>query len=430
MIPASDRDAANAVDDDLVASLRAGDQGAFEAVYGSYHAGIYNLCARIVCDREEAQDLAQDVFVTAFRRLPEMQGELRLRPWLYRVATNACLNHLRSRRHRDPGDPAVLDRVAAPIDEFERAQTVGLVEESLAELNDRYRTALVLKDLQGLPSDEIAAVMDVSRANADVLVHRARASFRRAFAGLAGDGAPAPASLAAVLAPLAVPAALHAMPALVSNAAVAAGASAAAVAGSGSGAVTGSAVAHVAGHAGSHLGAGLVSKLGASLTAKVIIGAAAVTVIVGGGIAVDRYEAARSNSHHPSSPPAATVPVSTVGTPARTTISARSGSGDCHGWTRWAGHGAAHDGYSYRCSDHHGVWASSTTWAAQDADDTSGGHEGDHSAGTTSHDSGGSDTHAGTSGTLSGDHTSSDTTTSGDHMTSGSGDSHMDSAGD
>ena len=76
---------------------------------------------------------------------------------------------------------------AAGVDEYQRAETVALVEASLGQLNERYRTALVLKDLQGLEPAEIAEVMEVSRPNADVLVHRARASFKAAFAKLAGD---------------------------------------------------------------------------------------------------------------------------------------------------------------------------------------------------------------------------------------------------
>ena len=74
-----------------------GDRPSFEAIYDEYHAGIYNLCARILCDREEAKDVTQDVFVTAFSRLPGPTERSRRVAWLYRVATNACLNRLRAR---------------------------------------------------------------------------------------------------------------------------------------------------------------------------------------------------------------------------------------------------------------------------------------------------------------------------------------------
>jgi RNA polymerase sigma-70 factor (ECF subfamily) len=422
----------SAIDDDaLVAGLRSGDTAAFEPVYARYHAGIYNVCARILGDREEAQDLTQDVFVTAFRRLPSTEGDLRLRPWLYRVATNACLNHLRSRRHDSSEGSAALEALPAGVDEFERSQTVALVESTLAGLSDRYRTALVLKDLHGLPPDEIAAVMDVSRGNADVLVHRARASFRRTFARLAGDGKPAPASLAAVLAPLAVPAVLHAMPALVaaqtgvatvSAAAHAAGATSAVAAGSHA-AATGSAAAHAAGHA----GGGLLSKLSAGLTAKVAIAAATATVVVGGGVALDKLVTAPPA--HRAQPPSGTAAtagrgVPAAGAPMSTALVSLRGAG-CDGWTRWAGHGWAHDGYSYRCSDHGGsAWASAATWSSHDAGETTG-HGAGHATGAGT--SGGSDSHSADHSSTSADHSSTSadhSTSSSDHSSSGSGDAH------
>ena len=89
-----------ATDPDLVRGLRAGRRDAFERLYGEYHAPIYNLCARVLGDREEAKDVTQEVFIKAFDQLPATDAEsFGLRPWLYRVATNACFNRLRSRRH-------------------------------------------------------------------------------------------------------------------------------------------------------------------------------------------------------------------------------------------------------------------------------------------------------------------------------------------
>ena len=178
-------------------------------MYGDYHAGIYNLCARILCDREEAQDVTQDVFVKAFSKPPAAVEDVRLRPWLFRVATNACFNLIRGRR---TGDHAAAEALAATGDPYEQARTAALIETSLAGMNERYRAALVLKDLHGLEGRELAEVLQVSRPAADVLVHRARASFRRVFTRLAGDDAVVPANLALALPLLPVPAALAALP--------------------------------------------------------------------------------------------------------------------------------------------------------------------------------------------------------------------------
>ena len=157
--------------------------------------------------------MTQEVFLKAFAKPPAADAELKLRPWLYRVAANACFNQLRSRRRLAADAGEAIDALPDGVDGYQRAETVALVEATLAGLNDRYRTALVLKDLHGLPPAEIAEVLEVSRPAADVLVHRARAAFKTAFAKLGGS-VPAPASLGLVLAPLAVPPSLVAAPPL------------------------------------------------------------------------------------------------------------------------------------------------------------------------------------------------------------------------
>ena len=280
-----------------VEALRAGDSQAFERLYGEYSAPIYNLCTRVVCDREEAKDLTQDVFITAFNQLrdPAAEPVRKLKPWLYRVATNACYNHLRARKHIDGGGGEKLEGAACGVDEYERAETVALVEASLGQLNGRYRTALVLKDLQGLDAVEIAEVMEVSRPNADVLVHRARASFKAAFAKLAGD-VPAPAALGAVLLPLSLPAALQAMPSFAHPLGPLAHAPA-------PHAPVGHGV-HIPGlsHAGPAGAGGLLGKIGAALTTKIGITAAAATMVIGGTVAVKEVQHSRAAHRWTGSP--------------------------------------------------------------------------------------------------------------------------------
>jgi RNA polymerase sigma-70 factor (ECF subfamily) len=262
----------------LIRGLQSGDQQAFGKVYDAYHGAIYNLCARIVGDREEAKDLTQEVFLRAFSAPPEPRAQLGLRPWLYRVATNLCFNHLRSAGRRGSAAGDEIEQVASPVDRFQQARTVALVEETLGQLNDRYRTALVLKDLHGLPSDELAGVMETSRASADVLVHRARASFRSVFSRLAGEGAPVPGNLALVLAPLTVPVALQVMPPLAHVPAPAPHAPAPQA--------SAPLPAHPA-HPLDASGGGLLGKLSAALGSKVAVTAAAAT-LVAGGLAVEQ----------------------------------------------------------------------------------------------------------------------------------------------
>ena len=256
---------------ELVRGLRARDPKSLTLVYGDYHAAVYNLCARILGDREEAKDVTQDVFLKAFSTPPAATESVCLKPWLYRVATNACLNLIRGRRTGSSVEPETM---AAKGDPFEQAQTAALIERSLAGMNERYRAALVLKDLHGLGGRELAEVLEVSRPAADVLVHRARASFRGIFAGLAGKDAAAPANLAVVLPVLAVPAALQAIPMLPAHAPGPLGAPA-----------PGLAPIAVAPVAGAAPAAGLIGKVAATLSAKAVLIAAGAAVVAGGGVA-------------------------------------------------------------------------------------------------------------------------------------------------
>ena len=356
---------------DLVRGLQAGRRDAFERLYGDYHAPIYNLCARVLGDREEAKDVTQEVFIKAFDQLPAADPEsFGLRPWLYRVATNACFNQLRSRRKLDGGGDAGLEHAASGVDEFERAQTVALVEQSLGEMNERYRTALVLKDLQGLPPEEIAEVMEVSRPTADVLVHRARASFKTVFAKLAGSDATAPAALGLVLVPLSVPAALQAMPPLPAHLAPLH-------------ALPQPDISSAVGPA----GAGLLTKIGAAVTTKAAIGAAAAAVVIGGGVV-----AVKEVRHGGPGPAAAAVSAAPAGAGQHSSPVTIGGGHDGHR----AGHGAS-PGEHAREAAHHAESAGHHAAAHSG----SGGHdaathdagEGSGSTATTTHDSATSTSH-------------------------------------
>ncbi len=268
-------------DDDLARGLRAHEHAAFARVYELHATAVYNLCARLLLDRDEARDVTQDVFLTAYSRPPAAR-DVHLRAWLLRVATNGCLNRLRARRSRH--DLADADALPSRTDAFAQAQDVALIERSLGALNACYRTALVLKDLQGLDTVELAEAMNVSRPAADVLVHRSRAAFRRAYAALAGDTA-APANLAAVLAPLQLPASLGALPALPPMTAVPA--------------PTGAELVPAALSASGPAGTSVLATIGASLAAKAALAGAGAALVVGGGVAVQ--EARRTG---PPAPPA------------------------------------------------------------------------------------------------------------------------------
>jgi RNA polymerase sigma-70 factor (ECF subfamily) len=147
---------------------------------------LYNLAARITHDREEAKDVTQEVFLKAFRDIPRQGDDFRLKPWLYRVTTYTCFDALRRRKRRaEVGEPDV-ERTASSVDGFEQSQTGALVEETLRRMRVRYRTALILRDLHGLPQAEIGEAMGISEGAACTLLFRAREAFQKVFGELSG----------------------------------------------------------------------------------------------------------------------------------------------------------------------------------------------------------------------------------------------------
>jgi RNA polymerase sigma-70 factor, ECF subfamily len=174
-------------DEALVAGLRSGKRQAFEEFVALYQTSVFNLALRILQQREDARDVAQEVFLKAYRTLPSQRGELRLRPWVYRVTVNACYDHLRACRRRPLAGEADVELSEEPVDQVEQAELARLFRDSLRTLPPRQQIALLLKDVHGLPHCEIAESLGISRGSAEVLLFRARHSFRRSFTSLTAE---------------------------------------------------------------------------------------------------------------------------------------------------------------------------------------------------------------------------------------------------
>ncbi len=169
----------------LVADLRRHAPGSLARLHGRYAVGIYNLALRLVRQREDAEDITHDVLIRAYERLPR-DREVRLRPWLYRITLNRCYDHLRATARRRPAAAEPERDAAAPGDPFEQAELGALFERTLETLSARQQAALLLKDVHGLSTAELALLLEVTPGSAEVLLARARTSFRTRFAALAG----------------------------------------------------------------------------------------------------------------------------------------------------------------------------------------------------------------------------------------------------
>jgi RNA polymerase sigma factor (sigma-70 family) len=166
-------------DERLVDFARAGSDPAFEAIVARYRRPLLHYCARILTE-ERAEDAVQQTFVRAYGAMRKSNGELNLRPWLYRIAHNAALNALRDRglRHEELSDE--LDGVEPPDEKLERAEGLQAVVSAVRKLPERQRDAIVLRELEGRSYDEIAVELGISGGAVRQLLNRARNTLRGA----------------------------------------------------------------------------------------------------------------------------------------------------------------------------------------------------------------------------------------------------------
>jgi RNA polymerase sigma-70 factor (ECF subfamily) len=170
-------------DAELAHRCRQGDAAAFEELYRAHAGRLYSLLFRMAGSAEEAEDLLQDVFLNAHRKLAGFRGESTLGTWLYRMAVNHCLDHLRGRHARMAKATASLD----DDDALEPASAAPLVpqavsridlERAIARLPDGCRTAFVLHDVEGFEHNEIARLLGISEGTSKSQVHKARLKLR------------------------------------------------------------------------------------------------------------------------------------------------------------------------------------------------------------------------------------------------------------
>ena len=161
---------ANPTDADLVAASLAGDAGAFDTIVERHRRHVYQLCYRFVGNHEDASDLAQDVFVRAFRSLKTFKGQASLGTWLYRIAVNVSLNKVATKRPAAVSFDALAQGsdhrlVAADESASEavlREERATQVRAAIARLPKKQRATLILRVYHELPHDEIAALLGSS----------------------------------------------------------------------------------------------------------------------------------------------------------------------------------------------------------------------------------------------------------------------------
>ncbi len=176
----------------LVERLRRGDGRAFEELLRAHTGRLLAVARRLVGNEEDARDVVQDAFLSAFRSIDRFDGHSGLGTWLHRIAVNGALTKLRSRRRRPERPiedllPTFLEDGHAarpardwpePFVALQREETRAAVRRHIQELPDDYRTVLVLRDIEGLDTDETARLLGLTPGAVKTRLHRARQALR------------------------------------------------------------------------------------------------------------------------------------------------------------------------------------------------------------------------------------------------------------
>ena len=178
----------------FLARLRARDERAFQELVSEYGDRVFNLVLRMVADRAEAEDIAQEVFVTVWKSIDTYRGEAKLSTWLLRIAANHAKNRIKylARRATDKGglddapESAMADlgkapaqaHVSSPEAALEAAERGTALEQAIASLDEDHRLVLVLRDIEELAYEEICEITGLPEGTVKSRIHRARLALK------------------------------------------------------------------------------------------------------------------------------------------------------------------------------------------------------------------------------------------------------------
>lgn len=181
----------------LCERVAAGDQAAFAKLVERYQHRVFGFCARMIGDRAEAEDIAQDVFLTVYRNAGEFRGDSAFSTWLFRIAKNQTLNRIkylerrgRSARRADPeaADARIARLVdpdaAGPDEALADRQQAEMVQAAIEELAEEHRAVVVLRDLEDLSYEEISEITGLPLGTVKSRIHRARSALAKRLSRL------------------------------------------------------------------------------------------------------------------------------------------------------------------------------------------------------------------------------------------------------
>lgn len=175
----------------LVRRCKRGEEAAFAELLGRYRNAVYGLCFRMTRRAEDARDLAQEVFIKVFTLLDRFDETYAFSSWIFRIATNHCIDHLRRNRMRllsldgctgpdgEPMEMPLPDGGPGPDRLLERSEAMERLEEVVADLPPHYKVIILLRHDQDLSYEDIAVVLDLPLGTVKARIHRARAMIQQ-----------------------------------------------------------------------------------------------------------------------------------------------------------------------------------------------------------------------------------------------------------
>lgn len=176
---------------ELIQGLRNGNEAAFKFLVDTYQDRVFNTAIGIVQNAEDAEDVAQEVFIQVFRSIHSFKGEAKLSTWIYRIATTRALDHLRSKKSKkrfgflqrlvgEGNDPVLeLPDFHHPGVALDRKENAARLFKAIDRLPENQKTAFTLHKLEDLSYQEISEVMKTSVAAVESLMHRAKQNLRK-----------------------------------------------------------------------------------------------------------------------------------------------------------------------------------------------------------------------------------------------------------
>ncbi|MEZ5549909.1 MAG: RNA polymerase sigma factor RpoE [Pseudomonadales bacterium] len=173
-------------DKELVRRVQKGDKQAFDLLFSRYQHKILNLVSRYLRDPEDVEDVAQEAFIKAFRALPRFRGESSFYTWIYRIAINTAKNHIVARSRRPPGVDVDIDDAQhmdgadflreseSPEAALARDELSAAIDRAISDLPDDLRSAVTLREFDGLSYEQIAEVMECPVGTVRSRIFRAR----------------------------------------------------------------------------------------------------------------------------------------------------------------------------------------------------------------------------------------------------------------